>query len=49
MLLAEIFKVNNNATLEELWQRFQAPTGVSVSLASMSRITQKLNLFVKKP
>lgn len=46
--LAELIEANNDATLEELCQMFQAKTKVIVSRATMGRMSQRLNLTVKK-
>lgn len=46
--LAEIVEANNDATLEELCQLFHEQTGVTLSRATMGRMTQRLNLTVKK-
>ena len=47
-LLAELIEEHNDATLEELCQIFQQKTKVSVSRATMGRMSQRLNLTVKK-
>lgn len=47
-ILAEIIEENNDATLEELCQIFQEKTDLVVSRATMGRMSQRLNLTVKK-
>lgn len=47
-ILAELIEANNDATLEELCQMFQGKTKVIVSRATMGRMSQRLNLTVKK-
>ena len=47
-VLAELIENNNDATLEELCQMFQEKTQVIVSRATMGRMSQRLNLTVKK-
>lgn len=46
--LIEIMENQNDATLEELCDLLAQKTGIRVSRATMSRITQKLNHSVKK-
>lgn len=46
--LADLIEHNNDATLEELCQLLQEKTGVTVSRATMGRMTQRLKLTVKK-
>jgi transposase len=46
--LAELIETNNDATLEELCQMLEEKTGVRVSRATMGRMTQRLNMTVKK-
>ena len=46
--LAELIETHNDATLEELCQMFQEKTNVIVSRATMGRMSQRLNLTVKK-
>lgn len=46
--LAELIEANNDATLEELCHLLAEKTGVVVSRATMGRMTQRLNLTVKK-
>ena len=47
-ILAQLIEEKNDATLEELCQMFQAKTKVIVSRATMGRMSQRLNLTVKK-
>jgi transposase len=47
-ILANLIENNNDATLEELCQLLQEKTGVTVSRATMGRMTQRLKLTVKK-
>lgn len=47
-IIAELIENNNDATLEELCQMFQERTSVIVSRATMGRMSQRLNLTVKK-
>jgi putative transposase len=47
-ILAELIEANNDATLEELCQMLEEKTGVRVSRATMGRMTQRLNMTVKK-
>lgn len=47
-ILAELIEDNNDATLEELCQMFQERTKVIVSRATMGRMSQRLNLTLKK-
>lgn len=47
-ILAELIENNNDATLEELCSLLKEKTGVEVSRATMGRMTQKLNITVKK-
>ena len=47
-VLAELIETHNDATLEELCQMFQEKTKVIVSRATMGRMSQRLNLTVKK-
>ena len=47
-ILAQLVEEKNDATLEELCQMFQAKTKVIVSRATMRRMSQRLNLTVKK-
>ncbi|HEY9832168.1 MAG TPA: hypothetical protein V6D26_16405, partial [Stenomitos sp.] len=46
--LAEVIEANNDATLEELCNLFQEKTEVSLSRATMGRMTQRLKMTVKK-
>ena len=46
--LAELISANNDATLEELVHLFQEKTEISISRATMGRMTQRLNMTVKK-
>lgn len=46
--LMEIIENNNDATLEELCDLLQEKIGISVSRATMGRITLQLNYTVKK-
>jgi transposase len=48
MVLAELIENNNDATLDELCQMWKDQSGVSISRATMGRMTQKLKLTVKK-
>ena len=47
-ILAELIETHNDATLEELCQMFQEKTNVIVSRSTMGRMSQRLNLTVKK-
>jgi transposase len=47
-VLLEIIAHNNDATLAELCQLLEEQTGVSISRATMGRLTQRLKLTVKK-
>lgn len=47
-ILAQLIEEKNDATLEELCQMFQEKTEVIVSRATMGRMSQRLNLTVKK-
>ena len=47
-ILMELIESNNDATLEELCRLLLEKTGVVVSRATMGRMTQRLNLTVKK-
>lgn len=47
-VLAQIIEENNDATLEELCQMFQEKTNLIISRATMGRMSQRLNLTVKK-
>lgn len=46
--LAHLIENNNNATLDELCQLLKDKTGIIVNRATMGRLTQKLNLTIKK-
>ena len=46
--LADLIENNNDATLDELCQMLQEKTGVSISRATMGRMTQRLKLTLKK-
>ncbi len=48
VLLAELIEHNNDATLDELCQMLKKQSGISISRATMGRMTQKLKLTVKK-
>ena len=47
-LIAELIENKNDATLEQLCQMFEKKTRVIISRATMGRISQRLNLTVKK-
>ena len=47
-MIAELIEANNDATLEKLVHLFQGETGVSISRATMGRMTQRLNMTVFK-
>lgn len=47
-ILAKLIETNNDATLEELCHLLAEKTGVVVSRATMGRMTQRLNITVKK-
>ena len=47
-ILTELIEAHNDATLEELCQMFLQKTNVLVSRATMGRMSQRLNLTVKK-
>jgi transposase len=47
-ILADLIEKNNDATLEELCRLLQEKTGVTLSRATMGRMTQRLKLTVKK-
>ena len=47
-VLAELIESNNDATLDELCQMLKDRSGVSISRATMARMTQRLQLSVKK-
>jgi len=46
--LSELIADKNDSTLEELCQLLKEKTGVTVSRATMGRMTQRLKLAVKK-
>lgn len=46
--LSELIEQNNDATLDELCIMLQDKVGVNISRATMGRMTQRLNLTVKK-
>ena len=48
VFLAELIEQNNDATLDELCQMLYAHIGIRVSRATMGRMTQRLQLTVKK-
>lgn len=48
LVLAELIEQNNDATLDELCQMLYEKLGISISRATMGRMTQKLQLTVKK-
>ena len=48
VILGELIEANNDATLEELCHLLKEKTGVIVSIATMGRMTQRLNLTLKK-
>lgn len=47
-ILALVIENNNDATLEELCQLLKEKTGVTISRATMGRMTQRFKLTVKK-
>jgi transposase len=47
-VLAELIESNNDATLAELCVMLESKTGVVVSMATMGRMTNLLNITVKK-
>ncbi len=47
-VVAQLVEANNDATLEELCQQLKQQNGISISRATMGRITQRLKLTVKK-
>lgn len=47
-VLAELIENNNDATLAELCVMLESKTGVVVSIATMGRMTNLLNITVKK-
>jgi transposase len=47
-ILAELIENNNDATLEELCQLLKEKAGITLSRATMGRMTQRLRLTLKK-
>ncbi len=47
-ILEEIVEKNNDATLEELGQRFLSITGISISRSTVDRMLKRMNLTLKK-
>lgn len=47
-LVKKLVEEDNDATLQELSDRLKEKTGIEVSLATMCRLVQKLNLTRKK-
>jgi transposase len=48
IILAELIEKNNDATLEELCYLLHLKIGVTISRATMGRMTQRLNMTFKK-
>ena len=48
VVLADLIENNSDATLDELCQMLKEKLGVSISRATMGRMTQRLKLTVKK-
>jgi transposase len=48
VVLAELIEQNNDATLDELCQMLEGKLGINIARATMGRMTQKLQLTVKK-
>lgn len=48
VMITELISANNDATLEELVYLFQEKTAISISRATMGRMTQRLNMTLKK-
>ncbi|VEP16217.1 transposase [Hyella patelloides LEGE 07179] len=48
IVLSDLIEQNDDATLDELCQMLEEKTGVSISRATMGRMTQRLKLTVKK-
>ncbi len=48
VVLADLIENNNDATLDELCQMLKEKIGVSISRATMGRMTHRLKLTVKK-
>jgi transposase len=47
-VLADLIEDNNDATLEELCSLLEEKTGITISRATMGRMSQRLKLTVKK-
>jgi transposase len=47
-VLADLIEDNNDATLEELCSLLEEKTGITLSRATMGRMSQRLKLTVKK-
>jgi transposase len=47
-MLADLIEDNNDATLEELCSLLKAKTDITISRATMGRMSQRLKLTVKK-
>ena len=47
-ILTDLIENHNDATLEELCKLLQEKTGITISRATMGRMTQRLKLTVKK-
>jgi transposase len=48
VILAELIDKNRDATLEELCKLLHEKIGVTISRATMGRMTQRLNITLKK-
>jgi transposase len=48
LILKEMIKENNDATLEELCKALEEKVNVKISISTMGRMTQKLRITVKK-
>ncbi len=48
VIVVELVEANNDETLEELCEQLQHQSGITITRATMGRITQRLNLTVKK-
>lgn len=48
IVLTNLIENNNDATLDELCQMLEARIGVNISRATMGRMTQRLQLTMKK-
>jgi transposase len=46
--LGELIEENNDATLSELREMFQAKTGIKISVATTSRMAMRLKMTIKK-